>query len=1157
MVSLGCVVAGAAAAAETCAPVLARVVSVQGQVDLIRNNAALPAELHADLCAGDQLAVRDRSRAAVLLRNDTTVRLDQGTTLALAAPTAQNDSFLQMCSGVIYVITRTPRKMRLTTPFVNANVEGTEFVVAVDTPIAPGACSADTAPPNADAAGPGGTRVTVLEGRVLASNALGETSLADGQEAFTPAGAPPGGPLTVRAVNAAAWALYVPSILTLQLDAGAAPAPLAAAQIGDPYRSGRVAASLAELERRPGADTAPVRVERAGLLMLLGRLDDARRLLGATLADVADAGHRVASDAHALAAIGALVENHRAEALDQARAAVQLDPASPAAWMALSYVQQAGFELGDALESALRADAASSPATVTTAGREQPHPSRALALARVAELHLAGGDLRASMRAAQSALEANPQLARTQTVFGFARLLEHATRAARQAFATAIELDQADPLPRLGLGLARIRDGDLEAGRADIEVAASLDPGNAMVRSYLGKAYFEEGRDRLAGTQFELAKRADPNDPTPYLYQAILEQTANRPVEALRELQQSIESNDNRAVYRSRMLLDQDRATRQVNLASVYSELASQREAVALSSESVNDDPSNPSAHRFLSESYASRERHDIARTSELLQAQLLQPLSLNPTAPELPFTDLNLPGGSAQAVFSSEATSVFERNRVQALVGGLAGNLGTTGSRLLVSGLFGPVSASIGHFGYSTDGFRRNADITHRIWNAFVQVAASPFLSLQAEYRLRRTNQGDVAMAFDPAFFAPRDRSQIDQRSTRIGATFRPTPESTLIASAVRSHGRFDDRFFADGFVDGRFLFDDAATLYELQYQVRAAHANVVAGAGRSRIDARTTLNLDFTPLLGVPCGAAFEPCDSAERSRVKQWNGYVYVHLRPLPRLSATLGLSRDTYADGAVLVKKWNPKLGLRFAPDRNVTLRAATFGTVKRSLVTQQTIEPTQLVGFNQFYDDVVGSISRFHVAAVDVQASAATTWGGEVGRQVARVGTGSANPGFAAIPEQTLRTEWLRVDATSRASSRLVVALGAATERFAWNPTVPTDQPTYVLTTKVPLTLRTFTPGGYFGEVVTTGVWQRVRRLDSAPSLSLSGSERFVVVDASVGYRLPARRGTLSLDIKNLFGSRFSYQDDDFRSTESRLAPYLPVRRLWLKASLAF
>jgi tetratricopeptide (TPR) repeat protein len=101
-------------------------------------------------------------------------------------------------------------------------------------------------------------------------------------------------------------------------------------------------------------------------------------------------------------------------------------------------------------------------------------------------------------------------------------------------------------LPRLGLGLAKIRAGDLVGGRAEIEIAVILDPGNALIRSYMGKAYYEEKRDDLAESQFDISKKLDPLDPTPWFYDAIRKQTINRPIEALDDLQKSIERNNNR-----------------------------------------------------------------------------------------------------------------------------------------------------------------------------------------------------------------------------------------------------------------------------------------------------------------------------------------------------------------------------------------------------------------------------------------------------------------------------------------------------------------------------------------------------------------------------------------------------------------------------------
>jgi len=82
--------------------------------------------------------------------------------------------------------------------------------------------------------------------------------------------------------------------------------------------------------------------------------------------------------------------------------------------------------------------------------------------------------------------------------------------------------------------------------------------------------------DRLATaglTQDELerAKKLDPKDPTPWIYSAIENKQDSRINEAVRDLERSLELNDNRRVYRSQFLLDQDRAVRSAQLGHVSS----------------------------------------------------------------------------------------------------------------------------------------------------------------------------------------------------------------------------------------------------------------------------------------------------------------------------------------------------------------------------------------------------------------------------------------------------------------------------------------------------------------------------------------------------------------------------------------------------------
>src|SRR5262245_51479657 len=129
-------------------------------------------------------------------------------------------------------------------------------------------------------------------------------------------------------------------------------------------------------------------------------------------------------------------------------------------------------------------------------------------------------------------------------------------------------------------------------------------------------------------------------------------------------MQRAIELNDNRGVYRSRLLLDADLAARSAALARVYSDLGFQQLALVEGWKSVNTDPSNFSAHRLLADSYSSLTRHEIARVSELLQSQLLQPLNMTPIQPHLSEAKLFLLSTSGPSTLSfNEFNPLFNSN--------------------------------------------------------------------------------------------------------------------------------------------------------------------------------------------------------------------------------------------------------------------------------------------------------------------------------------------------------------------------------------------------------------------------------------------------------------------------------------------------------------
>jgi tetratricopeptide (TPR) repeat protein len=795
------IVAHGAAAQEGCEPVVGAVASLEGSVEVERAGTFVwqPAELDQQLCQADSVRVGPNSRAALRLVNDAVLRLDQNTTLQLTDIKAEPEerSFLQLVAGVIQSFSRKPRLLAINTPYLNATIEGTEFAIAaVD----------------------GEGTVTVFEGIVSAANEQGEVRLAAGEVAVAAAGQAPQKRIVVRPRDAVQWALYYPPILAALGGQGdVSDLPPALAEAMRRAHAGDVEGAFAALDQVPeSARDAEYEVYRAGLLLSVGRVDEAQDAIGRALARDPDSG-----PAYAQRAIIELVQNQDEAALATAQRAVELSPEAAAPKIALSYAQQANFQLEAARDTLLDAI--------------EQNPNDALAWARMGELWMMFGYLDRAREAAERAVELAPDVERTQIVLGFANLVEFNTTAAKAAFERAIELDPADPLPHLGLGLAQIRESDLKKGRENLEVAVGLDGNDSLLRAYLGKAYFEEKRNEVANEQYQMAEELDPLDPTAYLYEAIKQQTEGRPGEALENIQKSIELNDNRAIYRSRLLLDSDRAARGTSLALVYDDLGFLDPGIQEASKSLTVDPTNAGAHRFLSDIYQGVRRREIARVSNLLQAQMLQDININPVQPSLSEANLNIAtqGGPAQAGFN-EFTPLFERNQAQLNTTGVVGNEDTIGGEGVASMVYGRYSASAGGFAYRTDGWRKNNGIGQDVEDFFFQTAITPDLNAQVEFRRRHSNFGDLAFNFDPDAFSKNANREIDQDTYRAGLRYSPLPSSDFLLSFIYSE-------LNDNFKDSidEFAFKtktrgkDQGTQTEGQYIYRQDFFNLTTGFG------------------------------------------------------------------------------------------------------------------------------------------------------------------------------------------------------------------------------------------------------------------------------------------------------------------------------------
>ncbi len=306
-----------------CRTPVARVVSIQGSIEVLRarqNDWTKVTRLDTPLCEGDRLRTGALSRAALFIQPETLVRVDQNTNISVSQTAEETlveftqEDVLPAAAGAYscgagYFITRFPRKFRVNTPHLNAAVEGTEFLVAMR-------CES--------------TELSVFEGKVLAAgagaNIFPAQSISSGQILTIGGSEPPAVKLLVKPTDAVQWVLYYPPLSDATAEADLPPAE--------------------QCRSLPKPLDQTCLTQRAEVLLRLGRVDEAQREVDEAAA--LDSGR---GDANALRAIISIARNDKAGAIEAATAATTASPNSSRAWLALSYAQQASFKLDDSLRA--------------------------------------------------------------------------------------------------------------------------------------------------------------------------------------------------------------------------------------------------------------------------------------------------------------------------------------------------------------------------------------------------------------------------------------------------------------------------------------------------------------------------------------------------------------------------------------------------------------------------------------------------------------------------------------------------------------------------------------------------------------------------------------------------------------------------------------
>ena len=550
--------------------------------------------------------------------------------------------------------------------------------------------------------------------------------------------------------------------------------------------------------------------------------------------------------------------------------------------------------------------------------------------------------------------------------------------------------------------------------------------------------------------------------------------------------------------------------------------------------------------------------------------------MNINPVQPSLSATNLNIAtlGGPAQAGFN-EFTPLFQKNQTRVDLTLQAGNFNTGAGEAVVSGVYDKLSFSAGLMSYETDGWRDNNGVEQDLGNVFIQYAVNEKVNLQFEYFDKESTEGDLAFNFDPDSFVQDKNTKRDQSGARFGLRVNPTLASTILVSYIDTDNQeiqHESDFLAPAvFVFGPdpdlvdffqlldFEFDDDlnvdAEQLEAQYIYDVEKHNLIIGLSDN--ENKKTEDGVFSILSqdGSDIFLSFSPSSVLStpftlNEEVDHTRSYIYYNNTASEQVSFTLGASRDDYAESIIEVEETNPKLGLQWSATSEFTVRAAAFQTVKPLLANNRTLEPSQISGFNQFYDDVNGTISSKAGLAFDWNVMPNLYITASFTKRELDVPLFDVTSNAAIIEEReevlnNLSLYWMP-------SNEWSVTAEIIYDTFQNNEgpaALSFDDPLKVDTLSFPIGASYFNPNGFFASVKGTHVDQEVVR--SLFSSKASGKDDFFIVDLSAGYRLNKRRGILSLGILNLFDEEFMYQDDSYReqSSAATTGPYFPERMI--------
>ncbi len=283
--------------------------------------------------------------------------------------------------------------------------------------------------------------------------------------------------------------------------------------------------------------------------------------------------------------------------------------------------------------------------------------------------------------------------------------------------------------------------------------------------------------------------------------------------------------------------------------------------------------------------------------------------------------------------------------------------------------------------------------------------------------------------------------------------------------------------------------------------------------------------------------------------------YNAYTYLGWRVAPGAQLITALSWDRSESLALSKDRFNPKVGLVWNVTETTTLRAAVVEGTKRPFAAAQTLEPTQVAGFNQIFDDISGTQAKRFGVAVDQRFGERWFAGLEASGRNLEVPVTNVDGTLARMER---RDEQLYRGFVSGLVTRQVglsVEYSFDDQRRIMDPGLDDNFPHRVTTQLVPIRATWFATNGIFVRTSFTFVDQLIETANSSGTLDRD-RHRFGLTDLMLGYRWPGGRGIVSLEARNLFDRQFGFQDTDF-SGIPRIPLFRPGQSLMLRVTFQY